>query len=155
MGIKKVGIPFRLLCSPPSEGGREGWWTGQRVSPEEGTLAQTLPEQYVPLVLRPRATSDFSALQYHVASKLCQISQTILLFHSWLPIPGFIDSFSHCLCAKSAAGFVSLYFSTCVCDSLRICHAVSQSPVVCSQLISVPSDCHWCAAYFPFQVINE
>lgn len=48
-----------------------------------------------------------------------------------------------------------LCFSTRVCDSPRICHAVSQSPVVCSQLLAVPGDCHWCAACFSFQVINE
>lgn len=159
MGIRKVAIPFKRLCSAPSEGGRGRWWTGQQVSLEEGLLALTLPQGWVPESQRDgwTAQSNFwlTALEYHVASKLCLIFQTIL-FCSWLPLSCFIDCFSHCPYAELTAGFVSfLYFSTCVCDSLGTCCVVSQSPVVHWQLLSVPSDYHWWAAYFPFQVINE
>lgn len=101
VGIRNVGIPFRLLCFPPSEGGRRSWWTGQRVPPEEGMLAQTLTEGYVPPVLWPTAISDFQHFNKHTAFRLCLISQTVL------PPPCFIDSFPHCLCSELAAGFVS------------------------------------------------
>lgn len=40
MDIRKVGIPFTLLCLTPGEGGRGSWWRGQSVSPEEDTLPQ-------------------------------------------------------------------------------------------------------------------
>lgn len=129
--MRKVGIPFTLLCSTPGEGGRGSWWTGQSVSLEEDTpRAQTFPEKYVPLVLWPRANWTFQQL-----SLSCLISQTLLLFHSWLPLPCFIDTVFPIAHVQNRLLVLFLFFlfcfgvffvfSTCVCDSPRICCVLS------------------------------
>lgn len=62
--------------------------------------------------IRCYGPEQFLTLQhckYHVASKLCLISQTILLFHSWLPLLGFIDSFAFCLLYRIDGWFLSLF----------------------------------------------
>lgn len=104
-----------------------------------------------------QSKSDFSG----IVSKLCLISQTLLLFHSWLPLPCFIDTVfptAHVQNRLLVWGlfwqffwwfiyklFIFVFFflfSTCVCDSPRICCVLSQFPVDCWQLLSVPGDYH-------------
>lgn len=56
--------------------------------------APNLPRGVCATGVRAQSKSDFSA----IVSKLYLIFQTLLLFHSWLPLPCFIDTV--CSCAE-------------------------------------------------------
>lgn len=130
--MRKVGIPFTLLCSTPGEGGRGSWWTRQSVSPEEDTpRAQTFPEKYVPLVLWPRANRTFQQLS---------LSCVWFLRHYYCSIVGcfflaLLTQFSPSPMCRTDCWFCFFFscfvlgfffvFSTCVCDSPRICCVLS------------------------------
>lgn len=109
MNIRKMGIPFTLLCLTPGEGGRGSWWTGQSVSPEEDTLPQGSKSSQSTGIMA-QSKSDFSA----IVSKLCLISQTLLLFRSWLPLPCFIDTVFPIAHVQNKLLFVGVFVCMCV-----------------------------------------
>lgn len=88
-GHEESGDPFHtsLLYS---------WWgwEGKLVNRTECipwgryTKGPNLPRKVCATGVMAQSKSDFSA----IVSKLCLISQTLLLFHSWLPLPCFIDA---------------------------------------------------------------